>query len=84
MESPKYHTTILQVAVHLARENPVFGEHNINIHIEDDAGGPFFVIKQHSEDYLSSQEVRFDFDELDHIFKACCMLREQKALTEEL
>lgn len=84
MTSPKYNTTVLKVAVHLARENPVFGEHNTEIIVEDDAAGPFFILRQHHEDQIGTQEIRLDFEELDEIFKACDVLRQQKTLMKEL
>lgn len=84
MKSSKYNTTILKVAVHLANENPVFGEHNTEVIIEDDAGGPFFILRQHNDEYIGTQEIRIDFDELEELFKACKVLRDQKTLMKEL
>jgi|694.fasta_scaffold35270_9 hypothetical protein len=71
----KYVTTILKVAVHREEENPVFGEGNTFVSIEDEAAGPFIIIEQ--DDYESNRTIRIDYEELLAINEAAKMLMHQ-------
>lgn len=74
-----YKTTILQVAIHREDQNPVFGEGNTYVKVDDEAGGPFIVIEQDMTDYHSKSEntLRFDYEELEEIMQAAKMLMHQ-------
>lgn len=68
--------TIIKVAIHRDTENPVFGESNTFISIDDEAAGPFIVIEQ-CNDYNNNKSIRVDFEELEAIFEASKMLMNQ-------
>jgi hypothetical protein len=72
----KYVTTILKVAVHREEENPVFGEGNTFVSIEDEAGGPFIIIEQDSS-YNEEKNIRVDYEELLAVAEAAKMLMHQ-------
>jgi hypothetical protein len=72
----EYKTTILQVAIHLEEANPVFGEGNTYVKIEDEAGGPFLVIEQH-DDASENGVVRMDYAEFAAVAEAAKMLMHQ-------
>lgn len=74
-----YKTTILQVAIHREDQNPVFGEGNTYVKVDDEAGGPFIVIEQDMTDYHSKSEntLRFDYEELEEIMQAAKLLMHQ-------
>ena len=75
----KYQTTILQVAIHREEENPIFGEGNTYVKVEDDAGGPFIVIQQDESQFHQKgvNTLRFDYEELQAIQEAAKMLMHQ-------
>lgn len=77
--------TIIKVAIHRDTENPVFGEGNTFISIDDEAAGPFIVIEQ-EDSYNNDKSIRVDFEELEAIVEASKMLMNQahieKAKTE--
>jgi hypothetical protein len=73
----KYVTTILKVAIHREEENPVFGEGNTYVRIEDEAGGPFIIIEQ-DDSYNEEKNIRVDYEELLVIAEAAKMLMQQK------
>lgn len=61
-------TTPLVCATHYAGDSPVYGESTTHICIDDEAGGPFIVLKQFRSE--GDQELRFDMDEFDAVYKA--------------
>ena len=71
-----YKTTILQVSVHREEPNPVFGEGNTYVSIDDEAGGPFLVIEQHDDD-IEPGKVRMDYEEFVAVAEAAKMLMHQ-------
>jgi hypothetical protein len=71
----KYVTTIIKVAIHREEENPVFGEGNTFVSIDDEAAGPFIIIEQ--DDYESNKNIRIDYEELLAINEAAKMLMHQ-------
>ena len=72
----EYKTTILQVAIHREEVNPVFGEGNTYVKVEDEAGGPFLVIEQH-DDGSENGVVRMDYAEFMAVAEAAKMLMHQ-------
>ena len=72
----KYVTTIIKVAIHRETENPVFGEGNTFVSVEDDAAGPFLVIEQ-NDSYNTDKTIRIDYEELLAINEAAKMLMHQ-------
>lgn len=72
----KYRTTILQVSIHREESNPIFGEGNTYVSVDDEAGGPFIVIEQH-DDSSESGKLRFDYAEFVAVAEAAKMLMHQ-------
>lgn len=78
----KYQTTILQVVIHREDENPVFGESNTYVKVDDEGGGPFLVITQDNTDFHNKEEnqIRVDYQELVAIVEAGKMLMHQMTI----
>ena len=72
----KYKTTILQVAIHREESNPIFGEGNTYVSVDDEAGGPFLVIQQ-TDDDIEAGRVRMDYEEFMAVAEAAKMLMHQ-------
>ena len=72
----KYKTTILQVSIHREESNPVFGEGNTYVKIDDEAGGPFLIIEQH-DDESKIGTVRMDYEEFMAVAEAAKMMMHQ-------
>ena len=72
----KYKTTILQVAIHREESNPIFGEGNTYVSVDDEAGGPFLTIQQ-TEDVMENGKVRMDYEEFMAVAEAAKMLMHQ-------
>jgi hypothetical protein len=72
----KYKTTILQVSVHREESNPVFGEGNTYVSVDDEAAGPFLIIEQ-SDDNIETGKVRMDYEEFLAVAEAAKMLMHQ-------
>jgi hypothetical protein len=72
-------TTTLEVSVHLAGKNPVFGEGNTYVRLEDEGGGAFIVLRQ-TDDDSKPGEIRLDPLELEAVVRATKQLIAQKAI----
>jgi hypothetical protein len=72
----KYKTTILQVCIHREEVNPIFGEGNTYVSVDDEAGGPFLTIEQHDDD-IEPGKVRMDYEEFMAVAEAAKMLMHQ-------
>lgn len=66
----------MQVSIHCEEVNPVFGEGNTYISVDDEADGPFLVIEQH-DDGGESGKLRFDYEEIVAVAEAAKMLMHQ-------
>lgn len=64
-----YKTTPMAISVHLAYENPVYGECSTMVAVDDEAGGAFIVIKQ-SDDQAAIGTVRMDLEQLEAVVAA--------------
>jgi hypothetical protein len=71
-----FKTTILQVSVHREESNPVFGEGNTYVSVDDEAGGPFLIIQQ-TDDDIEAGRVRMDYEEFMAVAEAAKMLMHQ-------
>ncbi len=71
-----YVSTIMSVSVHQKAVNPIYGEFNIVVRVEDEGAGPFLVLEQSSDDG-ANQKIRVDYDELLSVVQAAKMLMEQ-------
>lgn len=72
----KYVSTITSVSVHNKSVNPIFGEFNVVVRVEDEGAGPFLVLEQSTDD-LANQSIRLDYDEFLAVAQAAKMLLEQ-------
>ena len=72
----KYVSTIMSVSVHNKAVNPIYGEFNVVVRVEDEGGGPFLVLEQSTDDG-ANQKIRVDYDELLVVVQAAKMLMEQ-------
>jgi hypothetical protein len=79
----KYKTTILQVSIHREESNPVFGEGNTYVKIDDEAGGPFLIIEQ-TDDESKLGTVRMDYEEFMAVAEAAKMLMHQLYIEQAL
>ena len=62
--------------------NPIFGEYATHIEIEDEGGGGFVVLKQHTDD--GTMIIKLDKDELEEVFRlANKLLTAYDAVTKE-
>ena len=68
--------TVLKASVHSEKQNPVFGELNTYVSIEDDAGGPYLVIDQETDEY-GNQKIRLDYQQFLKVADAAKMLMHQ-------
>ena len=71
-----YKTTILQVSVHREESNPIFGEGNTYVSVDDEAGGPFLTIQQ-TDAVMEDGKVRMDYEEFMAVAEAAKMLMHQ-------
>ena len=71
-----YKTTILRVAVHREEENPVFGEGNTYVSVDDEAAGPFLVLEQDNE-LPTPGAMRLDYEEFLAVAEAAKILMHQ-------
>ncbi len=72
MADPPYVETPLAVAVHTSHDNPVCG-HGTEVRVDDDAAGPYIVLRQHRTDHSGKTalaEVQLDLPELLRIVRA--------------
>ena len=72
----KYVSTIMSVSVHREAVDPIYGEFNVVVRVEDEGGGPFLVLEQSTDDG-ANQKIRVDYDELLAVVQAAKMLMEQ-------
>jgi len=66
MKKCVYSTTPISVSVHLAGDNPVFGESVVTVTIEDEAAGPFVRINSLMDD-CKRGEIQLDFEQLEMV-----------------
>jgi len=60
--------TPIAVAVHIQGESPVFGDSSTQVLVDDEAGGPFIVLRQCNSS-TKPGEVRLDMDELELVIR---------------
>lgn len=65
----EYRTTPMAMAVHLAYENPVFGECSTMVTVDDEAGGAFLVISQ-ADEQAKVGTVRMELEQLEAVVAA--------------
>jgi hypothetical protein len=66
--------TVTEIAVHKENESPIFGDIVTHVKLDDEGGGTFIKIVQHNDTQMN--EIRLDFNEIDHVLKAIEMLKE--------
>lgn len=77
----KYVSTIIKIAVHRETENPLFGEGNTFVSVEDEAAGPFLIIEQ-NDSYSTEKNLRMDYAELLAVVEAAKTLMHQAYVEE--
>lgn len=75
----RYAQTPTAIAVHLSSDNPVFGESVIEVALDDEAAGPFIVLRQPG----TVSEIKLDYDQLLLVVDAAKMLIEGVERTGE-
>ena len=65
--------TVTEIAVHKEDDSPILGEIVTYIKLDDEGAGTFVKITQHNGNDVDT--IRFDFNEVEHIFKAIEMLK---------
>lgn len=65
----EFKQTLIGIAVHPAGENPIYGEASTHVILDDEAAGPFIVLRQ-MFDGITPGEVRLDSDELAAVYEA--------------
>lgn len=65
--------TVTEITVHKEDENPIYGEIATHVKLDDEGGGPFIRLIQHSD--TQTNEIRLDFNEIEYILKAIDMLK---------
>ena len=68
--------TVTEIAVHKEDESPIFGEIVTHVKLDDEGAGTFIKITQHND--IQVNEIRLDFNEIEHILKAIEMLKAQE------
>ena len=71
-----YVSTIMSVSVHNKAANPIYGEFNVVVRLEDEGAGPFLVLEQSTDD-AENQKIRLDYEELLAVARVAKMLMEQ-------
>ena len=61
--------TPIGMSVHLPDESPIFGVSSTHVIVDDDAAGPFIVLRQFTE-HSKLGEVRLDIAELEAVLRA--------------
>lgn len=67
--------TVTEIAVHKEDESPIFGDIVTHVKLDDEGAGTFIKITQHNDTKMD--EIRLDFNEIEHILKAIEMLKAQ-------
>jgi hypothetical protein len=65
--------TPIGMSVHLPDESPIYGESTTHVVVEDEAAGPYIVLRQFGEESKVG-EVRLDLEELEAVLRAARML----------
>lgn len=76
---PQWTKTILRMSIHHVGENPIYSESATHVDVEDEAGGPFIILRQ-SSDNAQVGEVRLDFEEVEMIAQVVKELSTQPGL----
>ena len=61
--------TPIGMSVHLPDESPIFGDSSTHVMVDDDAAGPYLVLRQYGRE-AKVGEVRLDIDELESVMRA--------------
>lgn len=76
-DDTRYTMTTSEIVIHRVSSNFAFGEFNTFVRLEDEAGGPFLVIRQ--PDSSEKGELRLDPEEIELIAQAAKTLIAQPA-----
>ena len=80
---PKRATTPIGYAVHVHGTSAVFDDSVTQVLVDDDAAGPYIVLKQIGREANKAGEVRLDLDELEAVIRAARrLLRAQPEIVD--
>lgn len=71
----RYSMSTTEITIHRHDTNPVYGELNIKVRLEDEAAGAFISLSQ--SDSLTPGEIRLDLEEVELIAEAAKTLLNQ-------
>lgn len=79
----KLKTLITKINLYRGDDNPLFGDSVTSLELDDEAGGMFLKIIQEPNDFGPGGTLRFDFDEIDELFKTINYLKHLVEIAEK-
>ena len=79
----KIKTLITKINLYRGDDNPLFGDSVTSLELDDEAGGMFLKIIQEPNDFGPGGTLRFDFDEIDDLFKTINYLKQLVQIAEK-
>ena len=76
-------TLVTKINLYRGDDNPLFGDSVTSLELDDEAGGIFLKIIQEPNDFGPGGTLRFDFDEIDELFKTINYLKELVQIAEK-
>ena len=74
---------ITKINLYREGDSPLFGDSVTSLELDDDAGGIFLKIIQEPNEFGPGGVLRFDFDEIDELFKTINYLKELVQIAEK-
>lgn len=78
-----YKLFVAQINLYKEDCSPVLGELNTDLSIHDDGAGMYLEVKQEPTDFGGGGILRFDFDEIETLYKAMMILKQEADQIEE-
>jgi hypothetical protein len=79
----KIKTLVTKINLYRGDDNPLFGDSVTSLELDDEAGGMFLKIIQEPNDFGPGGTLRFDFDEIDDLFKTINHLKQLVEIAEK-
>jgi hypothetical protein len=79
----KLKTLITKINLYRGDDNPLFGDSVTSLELDDEGGGMFLKIIQEPNDFGPGGTLRFDFDEIDDLFKTINYLKHLVEIAEK-
>jgi hypothetical protein len=74
--------TVTEISVHSEKDNPIFGELVTHVKLEDEGGGLFIKLVQHTDE--GTNVIKLEFNEIPHIVKAISILENKTDNSENM